>query len=100
MMDAFCIDWMPAWLGLAPTGWIMMMRGALAPPVLRTALTHASRYTFRSVCVMASLPLALCGSLKHSSMRWLSKDRKAVAIWAHTAVISAATAAAAAAVSG
>ena len=69
-----------------------MMRVALAPPVPRIALKHASRYMFRSVCAAASLPPpASLGSLKHSSIRWLSNDLKAVAICVHTAVTSAAT---------
>ena len=45
----FWCDWMPAWMGLAPIGWIMTMRVALAPPVSRIALWHASRYMLRSV---------------------------------------------------
>src|SRR5436190_7762027 len=83
---------MPAWIGLAPTGWIMTVRVALAPPVPRIALTHASRYRLRSACACGVLPPpASFGSLKHSSIRWLLNVLNALAIWVQTAVTSAAT---------
>src|SRR3954463_10818545 len=96
MKLTFCMDWMPDWMGLAPTGWIMTMRVALAPPVSRIALKQASRYMLRSVCATVVLPPpASLGSLKHSSIRGLSNDLKAVAICFHTALTSVATACAA-----
>src|SRR5262245_2277255 len=94
MIDAFIIDWIPSRIGLGPTGWIMMRRVAFAPPVPRIAFTHASRYMLRSVFVASSLPFTLCGSLKHSSIRLLLNDLKAVAICVHTALTSAAMVAA------
>src|SRR4029077_13206745 len=79
-------------MGLAPTGWIMTIRVAFAPPVPRMALKHASRYMLRSVCAVVVLPPpASLGSLKHSSIRRLSNDWNAVAICVHTAVTSVAT---------
>src|SRR6516165_72626 len=47
---------------------------------------------FRSVGAVVVLPPpASLGSLKHSNIRLLLNDWKAVAIWPHTAVTSAAT---------
>ena len=75
MKLTFCIDWIPDWIGLAPTGWIMTMRDAFAPPVPRMALKHASRYMFRSVCACGVLPPpASFGSLKHSNIKRLLND--------------------------
>src|SRR6185437_6644662 len=101
MKLTFCMLWMPDWIGLAPTGWIMTIRVALAPPVLRMALKHASRYMLRSVCACVVLPPpASFGSLKHSNIRWLSNDWNAVAICVQTAVTSVATLCAAEVVDG
>src|SRR6185312_201688 len=88
-------------MGLAPTGWIMTIRVALAPPVPRIAAKHASRYMLRSVCACVVLPPpASFGSLKHSNISWLLNDWKAVAICVQTAVTSAATLCAAEVVDG
>ena len=70
----------------------MTTRVALAPPVPRTALTHATRYSLRSVCACAFAAASLIGLIEALEHQMAIEGLKAVAIWVQTAVTSAATA--------